>query len=272
MQDLKFPEVMGELASKGKPFAVATVVKTVGSTLAKQGFKVVIDEKGDVVYGTLGGACPEGAIVDVALDSIKKKKPRLVKVFLEDVGRAVAAAVKTEDPDEIHVETNCGGNMEIFVDPYTTRDRLVVVSDGGRDDVAFWLVKFGRDVGFEVHLIDPSASIEGADFSYKEEDLSNFDFRAEDYVAVVTRGRLDVSALKAVSKAKCKFVGLMASRTRIKDDFEKLRGQGVGEEFLSSIHAPVGADIGAQTPQEIAASIIAELVAVKHGKHLPHKP
>jgi xanthine dehydrogenase accessory factor len=271
MQDLKFPEVMGELASKGKPFAVATVVKTFGSTLAKQGFKIVVDEKGEVVYGTLGGACPEGAIVDVALDSIRNKKPRLVKVFLEDVGRAVAAAVKGDNPDEIHVETNCGGNMEIFVDPYTAKDRLVVVSEGGRDDVAVWLVKFGRDVGFEVHLIDPSESIQGADFSYREEDLSNFEFKASDYVAIVTRGRLDTQALQAVSKAKCKFVGLMASRTRIKDDFEKLRALGVSEEFLSAVHAPVGADIGAQTPQEIAASIIAELVAVKHGKHLPHK-
>lgn len=273
MNDLEFLTAVAELASKGKQFALATVVKTEGSTLAKPGFKIIVDEEGNVVAGTLGGGCPEGPIVEVALQAIRQKAPRLVRVHLVDAGKSLLEACATTklSEDEIYVETNCGGNMEIFVDPYTKRDRLVVISDGGRDDVASWLAKLGRQLGFEVHVIDPTGMVEGGDKLHQLEDPSKFEFEPEDYVVAVTRGRLDVPSLEALSKVKCRFVGFMASRQRIQETFAKLRAKGVSEEFLSSIHAPVGADIGGVTPQEIALSILADVVAVKRGKHVPHK-
>ncbi|PSN82274.1 hypothetical protein B9Q01_08530 [Candidatus Marsarchaeota G1 archaeon OSP_D] len=271
MDQLKLIKLMNELASQGKPFAVATVVKTEGSTLGKPGFKVIIDSDGNVVEGTLGGACPESAIVDAALEAIKTKKPRTLKVFLEDVGSAVTQAIKSANLNEVHVETNCGGRMEIFIEPYTPPDRLVIISDGGHNEVATSLTKLAKMVGFEVHVIDATGMVEGADEIYKTEDISKFEFKESDYVVLVTMGRIDIDALTVLSKKRLAFLGLMASKKRIDDEFEKLRQKGVDGSFLSSIHAPVGADIGAQTPNEIALSILAEVVAVKHGKHLPHK-
>lgn len=273
MNDLEFLAGVSQLVSAGKQFALATVVRTEGSTLAKPGFKIVVDEDGNVVSGTLGGGCPEGPIVEIALQAIKQKAPRLVRVHLVDAGKSLQEACVTTrtSEDELYVETNCGGNMEIFVDPYTKRDRLVIISDGGRDEVANWLARLGGQVGFEVHVIDPTGMVEGADRLHQLDDISRFDFRPDDYVVAVTRGRLDVAALEALSKVKCRFVGLMASKQRISDDFAKLRARGVSEEFLASIHAPVGADIGGITPQEIALSILADVVAVKRGKHVPHK-
>jgi xanthine dehydrogenase accessory factor len=273
MNDVEFLESVSSLTAKGKQFALATVVKTEGSTLAKPGFKVVIDDEGNVVSGTLGGGCPEEPIVELALEAIKRKTPKLVRVHLVDAGKSLSEACATtkSDQDELYVETNCGGNMEIFIDPYTKRDRLVLISDGGRDEVANWVAALAGQLGFEVHAVDPTGMIEGADVVHQIDDLSRFEFKPDDYVVAVTRGRLDVPALEALSKAKCRFVGLMASKQRINDDFAKLRARGVSDEFLSSVHAPVGADIGGMTPQEIALSILADVVAVKRGKHVPHK-
>ncbi|MEM0120176.1 MAG: XdhC family protein [Thermoprotei archaeon] len=273
MNDVEFFEWVTKLAANSKQFALATVVKTEGSTLAKPGFKILVDEEGNVVSGTLGGGCPEGPIVELALEAIKRKTPKLVRIHLVDAGKSLSEACATakSDDDELYVETNCGGNMEIFIDPYTKRDRLIVISDGGRDDVANWVVALASQLGFEVHAIDPTGMVKGADEVHQVDDPAQFDFKQGDYVVAVTRGRLDVPALEALSKTKCRFVGFMASKQRINDVFMKLRARGVNEEFLSSVHAPVGADIGGTTPQEIALSILADVVAVKRGKHVPHK-
>ena len=119
--DLKQAEFTGaleRLTSEGTPFAVATVVKTEGSSLGKPGFKVVISEKGEVLYGSLGGVCPESAITDAARETMKSGVPKTVKVHLESVENSVNAMVKGRKEDEIYVETNCGGIMTIFVEPY----------------------------------------------------------------------------------------------------------------------------------------------------------
>lgn len=267
----EFLKAMYELASKGKGFAVATVVRTYGSTLSKPGFKAIIDSEGNLVFGSLGGACPESAISEAAMDSIKERRTHLVKVFLEDVGESLAGSVKVNNIEEVHVETNCGGNMEVFVEPYAPPERLVVISDGGHNEVAESLCSLASGVGFRVEAVDPSGLIKGALKVHRMEDISEFDFNQDDYVVLVTMGRIDIPALYALSKKPVKFVGLMGSKKRITEDLEKLRERGVPASFIESVHAPVGADIGSQTPQEIALSILAEVVAVKRGKHLPHK-
>ncbi len=109
---------MSSLTASGTPFAVATVVNTEGSSLGKPGFKVLISDKGDVLLGSLGGSCPESAITDVAKETMKTGVPKTIKVFLESTENAVQAMVKGRNEDEIHVETNCGGMMVIYVEPY----------------------------------------------------------------------------------------------------------------------------------------------------------
>ena len=136
-------KMIDTLASRGTPFAVATVVKTEGSSLGKPGFKD-ISGAGEVVYGSLGGVCPESAIASAAKITMRTGSPKMVKVFLENVEDAVGAVLKSQSEDEIHVETNCGGTMEINIEPYLPQQRLVLIGQGGKDDVEEALVKLGK--------------------------------------------------------------------------------------------------------------------------------
>jgi xanthine dehydrogenase accessory factor len=274
MKPTDFTRLTDELAAKGEPFAVATVVKTEGSSLGKPGFKVVISGDGKVLYGTLGGSCPESAIVHTAKKVLSTGTPRVVKVYLESVEKAVEAIVKSQNEDEIHVETNCGGTMEIYVEPYLPALRLVLVGQGGKDEVEDALVKLGKLLDYEVIVIDhspeltqePDELIRDPDF-----DLSRFEFHPSDSVVMLTKGEGDAEALQAASRSPVRYVGMMASRQRAAETIRELRKRGVSEPYLGSIHTPAGADIGALTPAEIALSIMAEVVAVKYGKRVPNK-
>jgi xanthine dehydrogenase accessory factor len=269
-----FARIMNSLVNRREPFAVATVVRTEGSSLGKPGFKVIISKEGETVYGSLGGVCPESAIVRTAQETMKNGQPKTVKVFLESVEKAVEGTIVSQSEDEIHVETNCGGAMEVYVEPYLPQQRLILVGQGGKDDVEDGLVRLGKLLDFEVIVVDHSPILtEEPDQLIKETDydLSKFKFSESDSVVVLTKGARDLEVLRALSRFKLRFLGLLASRQRVKEDLDALRTAGLPERFIESIRAPVGADIGAVTPSEIALSIISDLVAAKYGKELPHK-
>jgi xanthine dehydrogenase accessory factor len=265
---------MDELSGKKEPFAVATVVRTEGSALGKPGFKVIFSGDGRVLYGTLGGACPESAISHSAKQTLMTGAPRMVKVYLESTDKAVEAVVKSQSEDEIHVETNCGGTMEIYVEPYLPVQRLVLIGQGGKDDVEDALVRLGKFLDFEVVVIDNSPVLsEEPDELIKDAtfDISKYDFHPSDSVVVLTKGERDVDNLAKLGAKSLRYVGMMASRQRAKDDVNELRGRGVSESFLGVLHTPAGADIGSLTPAEIALSIMAEILAVKYGRMVPSK-
>ncbi len=274
MKHTEFARIMGNLVNRREPFAVATVVKTEGSSLGKPGFKVMISKDGGVLYGSLGGVCPESAIVGVAKQTMVTGQPKTVKVFLEDVEKAVEGVVKSKSEDEIHVETNCGGTMEIYVEPYMPQQRLVVIGQGGKDDVEEALVKIGKMLDFEVIVIDhspvlseePDELIKDSDF-----DISKFKFYDSDSVVVLTKGARDVEILSRLSKFRLRYVGLMASRQRASEDLKEMRKIGVDQKFLDNLRTPIGVDMGSVTPAEIALSIISEIVAVKYGKQMPNR-
>ncbi len=269
MKQAEFAKMVESLTSRGTPFAVATVVKTEGSSLGKPGFKVLISDAGEVLYGTLGGVCPESAIADAARKTMRTGSPKVVKVFLEGVEDSVGAVLKSQSEDEIHVETNCGGSLEIYIEPFLPQQRLILIGQGGKDDVEDALVKLGKLLDYDTVVIDhtpvlseePDRLIKDADF-----DLGTFDFASSDSVVVLTRGERDVEVLRALSKFNPRYVGLLSSHKRAKDDLATLRKLGVKEEFVRSLRAPVGADIGAVTAPEIALSIMAEVVAGKYGR------
>lgn len=277
--DLKteeFLRAIEEMGRKREPFAIATVVRVEGSSLGKPGFKILMDKEGKVLAGTLGGVCPESAIVQVGLETINKREPKIVRVFLEDAGRNLQAMVKSREGNEIHVETNCGGVMDIYVEPFLPSERLVLIGQGGKDDVEDMLVKMGKLLDFEVVVVDhapllsekPDRLIAEADF-----DLKNFDFQPTDSVIVLTKGERDLPVLSSIlsSNSKVRFIGLLASRKRAAEDLKKLEEAGFTKEDIESIHTPVGIDIGAVTPAEIALSIMSDVIATKYRKHLPHK-
>jgi len=243
LKHTEFARILNSLVGRREPFAVATVVRTEGSSLGKPGFKVIISKEGETVYGSLGGVCPESAIVNTAQGTMKTGQPKTVKVFLESVEKAVEGTVVSQSEDEIHVETNCGGTMDVYVEPYLPQQRLILVGQGGKDDVEDALVKMGKTLDFEVIVVDHSPVLgEEPDELIKEldYDLSRFKFSESDSVIVLTKGARDVEVLGALSRFKLRFIGLLASRQRVKDDLEEL-------------------------------SIITDIVATKYGKELPHK-
>jgi xanthine dehydrogenase accessory factor len=274
LKQKEYARVLSSLVERREPFVLATVVRIQGSSLGKPGFKVVISKNGDTLYGSLGGSCPESAIVNAAQTALKTGSPKVIKVFLESVEKAVEATILSQTEDEVHVETNCGGMMEVYVEPYLPQQRLFLIGQGGKDDVENFLVRLGKELDFEMIVVDhaPLLTVEPDELiTDPDYDLSKLRVGEMDSVVVLTKGARDVEVLLALSKFKPGFVGLVASRQRAKEDVEQLETKGVPKKFLESIRAPVGADIGAVTPAEIALSIISEIVATKHGKTLPRK-
>jgi xanthine dehydrogenase accessory factor len=274
MKQTEFAQVMSSLVGRGEPFVVATVVKTEGSSIGKPGFKVIISRTGEVLYGTLGGACPESALVPSAKMTLRTGTPKTVKIYLENVEDSVGAVVKGQSEDEIHVETNCGGTMELYIEPYLPTQRLIVIGQGGKDDVEDALVKLGKTLDFEVIVIDHSPVLSEqpdqliGELNY---DVGKFSFSDSDSVVLLTKGGRDVEILQALSKVKLRYVGMMASMQRVREDLAKLREVKVSEKFIASLRTPIGTDIGAVTPAEIALSIMSEVVADKYGKAVARK-
>lgn len=257
---------MAELIEKGEPFALATVIRIEGSSLGKPGFKAVISKEGRIISGTIGGVCPESAISETAKEVIETGNPKIIRVHLESVENSIEAIVKGKRGDDIYVETNCGGTMEIYIEPFLQENRLIIIGQGGKDDVEDALVKFGKILGYRVIVIDhspvltekPDLLISDLDF-----DISKFNFRESDSVVVLTKGARDVEVLSKISRFKVQYIGLLASKQRVKSDFEELLRMKVPREFVESIRAPIGIDIGSITPEEIALSIMAEITAIK---------
>ncbi|MGA2199680.1 MAG: XdhC family protein [Nitrososphaerales archaeon] len=269
-----FTRFVNDLAQKREPFVIATVVRIEGSSIGKPGFKAVVSKEGRILHGTVGGVCPESAIATMAMEALRTGKARVVKVYLEDARAALDGTLTNKNPDEVYVETKCGGMMEIYVDPYLPTDRLILIGQGGKDDIEDGLVRMGKALGYETIVIDhlpvlsedPDSLITDIDYA-----LDSFSFTPSDSVVVLTKGERDVKTLEVLSRKGIRFVGLMASIQRARDDLEELREKGVPQSFLDSIHTPIGVDIGAVSAEEISLSIMADVTATKHGKHLPHK-
>lgn len=275
MKTGEYTERLAALASRRDAFAVATVTKTEGSTLAKPGFKILISSRGEVVRGTLGGGCPEGPICEIAARAMTDGHPRLVRVHLVDAKEAVAGTVTASSEDEIYVETDCGGTLEVFVEPMMPTERVVLIGQGGRDDIEDALVHQAKALGFEVVVVDPTPDLrEAPDVLLRADgiDSSALPIAERDSVVVLTKGERDVAVLEGLSKTKARFVGLLASRRRLQKDLDELAKRGVSAEFLRRLHAPIGLDIGAKTPSELALAIMADVVATKYGRDVPHKP
>jgi len=272
VRSAEFSEKVRDLATRGEPFAMATVIRTEGSTLAKRGFKLLISHDGRVVGGTFGGGCPEGPVVELALAAMRDGEGRVVRIHLVDAKEALAGMARSPSPDEIWVETDCGGSLEVHIEPMLPSERLVVVGQGGKDDLEDALVELGRSLGFEVVAVNPNPQFRSKPDRTVTSTLPDpieLALSRHDSVVVLTKGERDVAVLRRVADSPVRYVGLLGSHRRAQKDREDLRSAGVAEEFLGRLRAPIGLDIGARSPTEIAVAILAEVVAAKYGKLSP---
>ena len=250
---------LSEALEQGEEVALVTIVSSTGSTPQRVGAKMLVYADGRTV-GTIGGGCYENDAFWKARETIKARRPLNVKYELTD---------------DIAEETGliCGGQMEVFIEPVEPSPDVYIFGAG---HVGYFLGRMAYDTGFRVHVIDDRekfASTErfGAGVDVIVDDiptwLATHQLPATAYAVVVTRGhKHDIDALRALTVSPLRYVGLIGSRAKVKRIFDALREEGTAPETLKRVHAPIGLDIGAITPQEIAVSILAELIAVKHGK------
>ena len=244
---------------KGEEVALVTIVASNGSTPQRVGAKMLVYSDGRTV-GTIGGGCYENDAFWKAKEAIQLRQPRTVTYDLNDDFAQESGLV-------------CGGQMEVFIEPVEAAPDVYVFGAG---HVGYFVATMARDVGFRTHVVDDrdkfaNAERFGADIDVQLEDiptwLAQHPLPATAYAVIVTRGhRHDLDALRALTARPLRYLGLIGSKAKVKRIFDALRDAGVPAEALRPVHAPIGLDIGAVTPQEIAVSIVAELIAVRHGK------
>jgi xanthine dehydrogenase accessory factor len=250
---------VAEALERGEPAALVTIVSTTGSTPQRVGAKMLVFPDGRMV-GTIGGGCYENDAFWKAREAITNRKPQLVHYELDD---------------DFAQETGliCGGQMSVYIEPVEPSPELYVVGAG---HVGYHLATMAQDVGFQVHVIDDREK-----FASRERFPNAAEVVTEDiptwlertaipphaYVVIVTRGHNnDLDALRALAPRELRYLGLIGSKAKVARIQDQLISEGMPSELLTQVNAPIGLDIGAVTPQEIAVSILAELIAVKHGK------
>ena len=253
---------VADALDRGEPAALVTIVATTGSTPQRVGAKMLVFGDGRTV-GTIGGGCYENDAFGKARQAIASRAPQLVHYELSD---------------DFAQETGliCGGQMDVYIEPIEPSPELYIVGAG---HVGFHLARIAQEVGFRVHVADDREKFANAErfptaAEIVVEDIPAWIARASipahAYVVIVTRGHTnDLEALRALAPRDLRYLGLIGSRAKVARIYDELSAAQMPAETLKRVHAPIGLDIGAVTPQEIAVSILAELIAVKHGKANP---
>jgi xanthine dehydrogenase accessory factor len=253
--------------ASGEPFALATVVRTVAATAAKAGAKAVILPDGTIFAGWIGGGCARAAVLKAARDALADGKSRLVSIWPEDVLDERGVAAGDERSGVRFAKNMCPsqGSMDIFVEPVLPQPGVVVF---GSSPVAVAIADFAKHSGFVVTVCAPSA--EQLAFAEADRRIEGYALPVQEtgarYLVVSTQGRGDEAALLAALSVDAEYVAFVGSRKKAEALKSALSKRGVEPERLARLKAPAGLDLGAITPDEIAISILAEIVAVRRGK------
>jgi xanthine dehydrogenase accessory factor len=250
-----------ELESGGSPFAIATVVAVRRPTSARPGASGIVHPDG-TIEGWVGGSCAQPVVVREALRSLVDGQPRLLRLSRD----APAEGRRGDGIVELVMTCHSGGTLEIYVEPHLPAPVLWVA---GTTPIASALVSLGSAAGWRVSLFDPIAdpgAFPDAERVVVGTDIAGLDPGVSPAVVVATQGIWDEEALAAALVRDASYVGLVASPTRANVVRAWLREEvGISEDRLAALRAPAGLDLGAETAEEVALSILAELVQVRRG-------
>ncbi|MGE3163784.1 MAG: XdhC family protein [Planctomycetota bacterium] len=246
---------------QGRAAALATIVATHGSTPGKLGAKMLVRDDGSTV-GTVGGGCTEADIWRIAME-------------VATTGRAQRATFRLTAATAAQTGLLCGGEFEVFVEPIVTTNVHIF----GAGHIARSLAPLLLGLGCRVTVVDDRATFASAEHfpagvETVVQDLdgafSGLRLGPHSYVIIVTRGHEhDETVLAQAVRSEAGYIGLIGSRGKIGAIFKNLRAGGTPPSVLAKVHAPIGLDIGAQSPEEIAVSIAAEIIAVRRGVTVP---
>jgi xanthine dehydrogenase accessory factor len=248
--------IANEWLAGGDRVCVATVVRREGSAPREVGAKMVISSTGKTA-GTVGGGIVEKDVISKASGVMKTGKPMMLDFDLSGARK---------DLDSI-----CGGNMSIFLEPFGLVKSLLIMGAG---HVGSAIAALASKSGFDVTLVDPRAEYIAPERLRKEigDDVNGIAASPDDFedrvkitdasfVVICTSGHAsDREWLGAVLRKSPRYVGMLGSRNKARAIFEALEAGGTARERLDTVHTPIGLDIGAITPEEIAVSVVAELI------------
>jgi xanthine dehydrogenase accessory factor len=248
-----------EALARGEAVALVTIVAAHGSTPQRVGARMLVHADGRTV-GTIGGGCYEHDAFWKAREALVSRKARLVHYELSDDLAEESGLI-------------CGGRMDVFVEPIEPAPHLYILGAG---HVGYQLGQLAPTVGFTLHVVDDRQKFanrerfpEAAEVIVDSLDtwVAGAEIPSTAYVVVLTRGhRQDFDVLRGLADREFRYVGLIGSRAKVARLTDALLEAGVSPEWLKRLHAPVGFDIGAVSPEEIAVSILAELIAVRRGR------
>jgi xanthine dehydrogenase accessory factor len=240
----------------GQEAALVTIVAATGSTPREEGAKMLVKADGSIA-GTIGGGSLEAQVIEEAVKVIKLGKPKRIHFTLSDKEASEVGMI-------------CGGDMEVFIEPILTAPTLFIFGGG---HISLPLAKTSRLLGFKIAVIDDRADFASAERFPEAEMVLAGDFSQAfsrlkvdktSYIVIVTRGHQhDELVLEWAVGTPAKYIGMIGSKTKVKTIFDHLLAKGVPKEKLDSVHSPIGLAIGAQTPEEIAVSILAEIIKVR---------
>jgi xanthine dehydrogenase accessory factor len=249
-----FKEIAAAQA-EGKPFVLTTLIRTAGSVPRDVGAKMLVFADGSIA-GTIGGGTFEKQVIEDSLALFSNKSRQALKSY------------RLEESGPVALGMFCGGEADVFMELFGLQDKLVIFGGGhvGRD-----LARVAAGMDFQIIVVDdrpdilkqyqPPIQIILTDYDYKE----NYpEIGESSYVVIVTHGhRCDKEVLQRVIGKGCAYIGMIGSKSKVAKTYAILEQEGVNKELLQKVHSPVGLDIGAEGPYEIAISIAAEIIAVK---------
>jgi xanthine dehydrogenase accessory factor len=254
----EFLNKASELRSRGEPFAIALVVRFEAPISGKPGDKAIIGADG-TIWGWIGGGCAQPVVRKEALKAMEDGNPRLIRISPK------------RDPDseegvvDYTMTCHSGGTLDIFIEPVLPQPQVLIV---GRSAVAQSLARLAKAIDYAVTVVAPGASEQnfpGADRILQELDQRALRITPRTYVVVSTQGEFDEEGLELAAGVESPYVAFVASKVKAQKLFEYLRERGIPPERLSRVRAPAGLEIGAVSPEEIAVSILAEIVRVARG-------
>jgi len=257
MEEVDIYGVVAEAHRQGQDVALATIVRTQGSVPRHAGSKMVVWPDGRIV-GTVGGGMVESRVIEAAQESMRTARPQYLAYDMADMAKG--------DPGI------CGGSVEVYVEPVVPAPTVVVIGCGHVGKEVAFLAKW---LGFRVFVSDDRVDLcteellPGMDGYYPvpaSELLDHVPVSSQTYIAAMTRGQVvDLDLLPPLLASPVRYIGLIGSRRRWALTAEALRERGLSDADLARVHAPVGLELRAETPREIAVSILAEIVMVQHG-------
>ncbi|MEM1549902.1 MAG: XdhC family protein [Candidatus Methanomethylicia archaeon] len=248
-----------ELLSERKTIALCTVIEKIGSGPRDIGAKMIVYDDGKTM-GSIGGGHIERIIVKEALKAIKENKSREITLSLGS-------------GEGIETGLICGGSIRIFIDIINPKPRLIIIGSG---NIAKPLAEIANIVGFDVIIVDDNMEtatknrfpmVSKIIVNQLTKGIEELDIKSEDFIAIVHGDvEKEYEVLKKILKTKVRYLGLLGSKRKSSEIKRRLIEEGYNKEDVEKIHSPIGLDIGAETPEEIAVSITAELIAVLRGK------